>query len=232
MAVGLFDRLDEFEQGLAQEEITGTVTVAAEHPVQLYLLPSVVDSYMRLFPGVRLELLARTVSQTVELVRRNEIEMGLVVQTDFPDGVVFHPWRAFEAYLLTPFGHPLARMAKRDFNALLNPETITRYPLIVGETQELEHHRLRDALISRGLPLNVALAVGSIEAVKRYVSLGLGIAVVSGICLTEEDQGKLEIVEVPREYGGQTTYGVLLRERKHVDVALKGLLPLLGVSVD
>ena len=54
-------------------------------------------------------------------------------------------------------------MAKRDFNSLLKPATIMRYPLIVGETQELEHHRVRDAFVSRGLPLHVALAVGNME---------------------------------------------------------------------
>ena len=232
MSVALFDQMEEFERGLAQEEITGTVTVAAEHPVQLYLLPPVVASYMRMFPGVRLELLARTVSQTVELVRRNEVDMGLVVQRDFPDGVIFHPWRTFEAYLLMPLGHPLVRAAKRDFNSLLSPETLMRYPLIVGETQELEHRRVSEGLISRGLPLNVSLAVGSVEAVKQYVSLGLGIGVVSGLCVTEEDHTKLEIVEVPPEYGGQTTYGVLIRERKHIDPALNGLLSLLDLPLD
>ena len=76
------------------------------------------------------------------------------------------------------------------------------------------------------------VAVGSVEAVKRYVSLGLGIGVVSGLCVTEEDHTKLEIVEIPPEYGGQTTYGVLTRERKYIDPALKGLLSLLDVSLD
>ena len=51
---------------------------------------------------------------------------------------------------------------------------------------------------------------------------------VSGICLTEEDKNKLEIVQVSPENGGQTTYGVLMREGKHIDAALKGLLPLDG----
>ena len=84
MSVALFDQMEEFERGLAQEEITGTVTVAAEHPVQLYLLPPVVASYMRMFPGVRLELLARTVSQTVELVPPERGRHGACGTARFP----------------------------------------------------------------------------------------------------------------------------------------------------
>jgi len=230
MAIGLFDRLDEFEQGLAHAATTGTVTVAANHPVQLHLLPQVVTKYQRLFPDVRLELRTRSLSQTVELVRRNEVDIGIVARQDFPEGLVFYPWRTFEAYLVMPPGHPLARRAKLDFKTLLSRETIARYPLIVGEAQEAEHYRIREALISRGLPLNVALAAGDVEAVKLYVALGLGVAVLSGICLTEEDHAKLEVIQIPAEYEGQTTYGVLTREGKYIDVALKGLLSLFDVT--
>jgi DNA-binding transcriptional LysR family regulator len=231
MAIGLFDRLEEFEQGLTKEEIRGTITVVAEDGEQLYLLPRVVERYRRLFPYVELRLLTRPISQTAELVRQNEVDLGIVPKEDFPEGLEFHPWRTFEAYLVTPLGHPLARSARADFKSLLNRETIMRYPLIVAETQELMHHRLRDALIGLGLPLNVDFVVGSMEALKRYVSLGLGVAVVSGICLTEDDQSKMAIVKLPSEYGGQTTYGVLIRQHKHINAALKGLLSLLEVSV-
>lgn len=228
MSVALFERLDEFQLGLSQGEVKGIVTVAAGDPVQQYLLPSVVDRYRRLFPNVRLRLLARTISQTVELVRQNEVDMGIVPWRDLPEGLAFYPWRTFEAYLVMPRGHPLARTAKTDFKSLVNPQTIMQYPLIVVEIEEPEHHRLRNALVSRELPLNVAVEVGNMETAKRYAAAGLGVAVISGICLTEEDYDRLEVVEVPREYEGQTTYGVLLREGKYIDSALKGLLPLLG----
>ncbi|MSQ14959.1 MAG: LysR family transcriptional regulator [Dehalococcoidia bacterium] len=231
MSVELFDRLGEFERGMAQEGIMGSLTIAAEVPVQLYLLPPVVDKYRRLFPNVTLRLIARPVSQTVELVRQNEVDIGIVASGEFPEGLVFHPWRAFEAYLILPRGHPVAARAKQDFKSLLNPQTIIRYPMIVGEAEEAEHHRLREGLANLGLPLKVAFEVSDFEAVKRYVSLGLGVAVVSGICLTEDDQTRLEIVKIPPDYGGQTTYGVLIRERKYVDAALKGVLTLLEVSI-
>jgi DNA-binding transcriptional LysR family regulator len=231
MSVGLFDRLEEFEQGLGPDsEVTGTVTVAAEDAEQLYLMPPIVDKYNRLFPGVELRLLMRPVSEAVEHVRQNEVDIGIVPKLDFPDGLAFYPWRTFEAYLVMPLGHPLVRSARTNFKSLLNRETLMRYPLILSETQELKHHRLREALAALGLPINVAFVVGSMEALKRYITLGLGVAVVSGICLTEEDQAKLAIVQVPPEYGGQTTYGVLIHQRKHIDAPLKGLLSLLEVS--
>lgn len=228
MAVGLFERLDEFERGLSHDATTGTVTVAAEDPIQFYLLPSVVERYARLFPKVRLRLVSRTAPQTAELVRQNEVDIGILPRPEPREGLVFHPWRTFEAYLILPRGHPLLRHGTPAIKSLLNRETVLRYPLIVGEGQDVE---LREALLRLGLPLNVALEVGNSEVVKRFVSAGLGGALVSGICLTEADRISLEILEIPPAFGGQTTYGVLMRERKYMDAALRGLLPLVGVPV-
>ena len=58
---------------------------------------------------------------------------------------------------------------------------------------------LRTALEQRELPLTVSFEVGTMETVKRYVALGLGVGVVPGICLTEDDLDKVEVVEIPGE---------------------------------
>ncbi|MCI0799509.1 MAG: LysR family transcriptional regulator substrate-binding protein, partial [Chloroflexi bacterium] len=71
---------------------------------------------------------------------------------------------------------------------------------------------------------------GTMETVKQYVARGLGIGVVSGICLTERDHGELQAVEIPKEFQGESTYGVVLRKDKYLTAALRGLLPMVGVG--
>jgi DNA-binding transcriptional LysR family regulator len=105
---------------------------------------------------------------------------------------------------------------------------VTRYPLIVSEVQ-LEDHLLEDAFERLKLPLNVALQVGTIDTLKHYVARGLGIAVISALCVTENDQARFEVVTVPPEFTPDTTYGVVLREDKHQGALLKSLLEFLTV---
>ncbi|MBI4201640.1 MAG: LysR family transcriptional regulator [Chloroflexi bacterium] len=229
-SVSLFKRLGELERGLVQEEVGGTLTVAGEDPVHLYLLPQVIEQYRRSFPRVRLRLLARTAEETVDLVRRNEVDVGIIPRRDLAEGLLFKPWRSFAAYLLLPLGHPLASKARLSFRSLLHPGTIMSYPLIIGEAQEGEHHRLREILGRHGLPLNTAFEAPNAEAVKRFVALGLGIAIVSGICLAGDDRTRLEVVEVPPEFEAQTTYGVLIRGQEYTTAALDGFLSLLEPS--
>jgi DNA-binding transcriptional LysR family regulator len=133
------------------------------------------------------------------------------------------------AFLVLPRGHPLARRARDDFKTLLNDETILRYSLIVSEAQ-IEGHILKDTLGRLNLPINIGLEVGTFETLKHYVARGLGIAVVSGLCLTKADRTHFEIVQVPAEFGGETTYGVILRRDKSLNKPLSTLLRLLDVE--
>jgi DNA-binding transcriptional LysR family regulator len=85
---------------------------------------------------------------------------------------------------------------------------------------------LKDALERLGLTLNVGLEVSTIDTLKHYVALGLGIAAVSGMYLTDDDRTHFEMLEVPADVGADSTYGVILRHDKHRSVLLGALLRL------
>ena len=100
------------------------------------------------------------------------------------------------------------------------------YPLIILEVQR-EDGRLKQAFEQLKLPYNVAIEVSTIDTLKHYVARGLGIAVITGFAFTREDQAHLDVVPVPEDIGGATTYGVVLRRGKHGSVLLKSLLAVL-----
>jgi len=94
----------------------------------------------------------------------------------------------------------------------------------------MEGDLLKDTFGRPNLPLNIGLEVGTFETLKHYVGRGLGIAVVSGLCLTKEDRLNLETVEIPVELGGETTYGVIPHHDKSHNRPLSSLLHLLSVE--
>lgn len=227
--IRLFEQLEEMESDVGVGETGGTITVASEDVVQLNLLPSVVQRLIRDYPRIQLRLISRTPLQTVDAVRNNQADVGIIAQRPLPPGITFHPWQSCDGYVVIPVGHPLVRRGLPKFRDLLDEGIVARYPLVIAESQE-DRLRMEQALRSRGLPLNVAFEVGTLETVKRYVAMGLGIGVVSGICLTEEDATRLVAIQIPTEFGGSTTYGVVMREDKYISRPLAALLPLLGVA--
>ena len=50
---------------------------------------------------------------------------------------------------------------------------------------------------------------------------------ISGFAVTPQDHARLEVVAIPEEFGGATTYGVVLRRDKHRTALLKSLLTIL-----
>jgi DNA-binding transcriptional LysR family regulator len=231
LATRILDELAEFTDEIGNEGSRGTVVLSAEPPLLRYQLPTIVESFRREHHLAHLRLLSRGTSETIELVRRNEVDLGVTHnRRSLPPEVVFHPWRTFKAYVLVPRNHPLARRKVPTMEEILTEETLSRYPQVVAEIDNREQLRVRDRLESLGLPFNVSLEVGNFETVKYYVARGHGLAVVPGMCLSREDEAIFHIIEVPEAFEGETTYGVLLHKDKYISSALRSLLILLEVS--
>ncbi len=229
LAISIFDEIEEFEHVVTRGEEMGEIVLSSHDEVLSHLLLDIVEKFSRAHPLARLRLLARPVEETVRLVKANEADLGVIPDRKLPKELAFYPIATYPAYLLTPKGHPLARRARADFKSLLNEETIMQYPLVVAEVQ-LEGYLLNYTFEQLGLPLNIAIEVGTIDTVKHYVARGLGIAAISGLCVTEADHARLEIVPIPKELGGDSTYGVIMRNDKHRTRLLVDLLRLLSVG--
>jgi len=231
-AIALFDQVDALKTEVATEEVAGTVTLVTGESVLRYLLPDIVALFSTEYPRAHLRALSRHSWNCVDVVRRNDADVGVIPERALPDDMVFHPWRCYNACLILPRGHPLLSRGQPAIRDLLNEETILRYPLVSTEEDDPDDQRVQETLRREGLPYNVRLHVGNLQTVKHYVARGLGIAVVPELCLSGDDRGVIESIVIPDEFHGQTTYGLILRRDKHLTAPLQGLLQQIGVNVE
>ncbi|HSG66102.1 MAG TPA: LysR family transcriptional regulator [Gammaproteobacteria bacterium] len=226
-AVSLFEQIDDFEQALALGEERGQIVLASHDTYLGYLLPPTIRRFKLAHPHAQLKLLGRPIDEILRLLKDNEIDLGIIPARKLPPDLYLYPIGTHEAVMLLPKGHPLARRAQTDFSSIVNAETVRQYPLIVAEVQR-DGGVLEDTFARLGLPLEVAIEVDSLDAMKRYAAHGLGIAFLPAFCVSEADHLQLEIVPVPPELGAQTEYGVVVRRDKHRSPLLKHLLEMLG----
>jgi len=229
LAVSLFSEIDALEQAVGGAQETAEIVLASHDSVLRHLLPERVEAFHRAHPLARLRLVARPVAETVRLVRSNECDVGVITKIEIPAELAFQPIATYPACLVLPKGHALARRARDGFQALLSDAMTGRYPLIILEVQR-EDQRLRQAFESHNVPFTIALEVTTIDTLKHYVARGLGVAVISGFSISPEDRARLEVIAIPDEFGGSTTYGVVLRRDKHRTKLLKDLTAILGAS--
>jgi len=229
LAVSVFSEIDALEQAVGGAQETAEIVLASHDSVLRHLLPERVEAFHRAHPLARLRLIARPIAETVRLVRSNECDVGVISKIEIPAELAFQPIATYPACLVLPKGHALARRARDGFQALLSDAMTGRYPLIVLEVQR-EDQRLRQAFESHKVPFTIALEVTTIDTLKHYVARGLGVAVISGFSISPEDRARLEVIAIPDEFGGSTTYGVVLRRDKHRTKLLKDLTAILGAS--
>ncbi|KIQ96598.1 Chromosome initiation inhibitor [Lysobacter sp. A03] len=182
----------------------GELNVAAGSSTILYLLPPIVAAFRAAHPDVRLNLHNVTGAGGLELLRSDEVDLAVGSMLDVPGDLDYAPVMRFEPMLITPLDHPLATRAKFEL-ADLSP-----YGLILPP-QRLTTYRMVDLVFQRHqVAYTVALEVGGWEVIKQYVAMGLGISIVTAICLTEADGDRLASRSLA-EWFPYRSYGVVVR---------------------
>ncbi len=198
----------------------GSLTIAAGASTIQYLLPTLVQAYRESMPGVHLELANVTGKDGLALLREDRADFAVGSMLDVPHDLAYEPVYHYDPMLIMPLDHPLAD--KEDIRI----EDLSPYGLILPP-QRLTTYRLVDLVFQqRQVPYTVAIEVGGWEVIKHYVAMGLGISIVTGICLTDEDRAHLAVRNM-RRYFPQRSYGVVMRKGKYLSAEARAFIDLI-----
>lgn len=185
----------------------GRLTIAAGTATIQYLLPEWVRRYRELYPAVQLQLANVTGKDGLALLRSDSADFAVGSMLEVPADIVWAPVRHYDPMLIAPLDHPLASKPR------ITLDDLSPYGLILPP-QRLSTHRLVDLVFQqRQVPYQVAIEMGGWDVIKEYVAMGLGISIVTGICITEADRARLAIHNM-RQYFPQRSYGVVMRKGK------------------
>jgi DNA-binding transcriptional LysR family regulator len=199
------DSLQETFRASRQGLETGWLNIAAGESTILYILPGFIKEYAETYPGVELKLHNVTGRDGLKMLRSDVVDFAVGSMIQVPEDIAYHPIFTYEPMLIAPVDHPLSKKKN------LTIKDISRYPLILPP-QHLTTWRVVDYVFQKhGLNYRVALEAGGWEVIKKYVEYGLGISIVTSICLKGEE--KLAAINLSR-YFPKRTYGVVLRKRK------------------
>jgi len=221
LAAPLVEGLDTLEESFAARRdvvLKGRLDIAAGESTILYILPRYVSEFTRNHPGIDLELHNVTGREGLIMLRAGEVDFAFGSMLDVPDDIEYIPLYTFHPVLIAAPDHPLAHGGK------ITLEDIAQYPLILPPRHLTTWQVVDSTFKQRGLKYQVKVEAGGWEVIKRYVELGLGISVVTSICLT----GSERLVAVPvKEYFPQRTYGVVLRKGKFLSPQARRFIELL-----
>lgn len=197
----------------------GELNVAAGESTILYILPEPMRRFAKRHPGIRLRLHNVTGRDGLAMLRADEVDFAVgSMPENVPADITYHPIFSYATVLITPRHHALAK--KREIRL----EDISPYGLILPP-RHLSTWRMVDLVFRQhDVSYNVALEAGGWEVIKKYVALGLGISIVTDICLT----GREPLARIPlSHYFPKRSYGVVLRRGKYLSPQAKRFIDIM-----
>ncbi len=214
------DALDQQFRTLSSGFVGSALNIAAGASTIQYLLPSLVRSFRERNAEVKLELHNVTGKDGLALLRSDQVDFAIGSMLDVPNDLSYEAVYSYDPMLILPLDHPLA--SKHDIRL----EDLSPFGLILPP-QRLTTYRLVDLIFQqRKVPYRVAIEVGGWEVIKQYVAMGLGISIVTGICIGEADRARLAVRNMSA-YFPQRTYGVVVRKGKYLSADARAFIDLI-----
>lgn len=181
------------EIGTLEGEVRGALRVAASTTIAQYVLPRLLAEFAHQHQGVRLELESANTQHVVEAVANGEAPIGLIEGPAHRHELAVERWLEDELVLVVPAGHAWAGKE-------VTLSALDSAKLLVRERGSGTREVLEQALKRAGTPMlatQVAMELGSTEALLACVEAGLGVGFASRFALERQRAlGTLKVVKV------------------------------------
>ncbi len=222
IALPLVEGMDSLRDTFAERSgdlNSGYLNIAAGESTLLYILPKYLKAFADRYPGVKIRLHNVTGVDGMAMLRADEADFAVGSMLNTPDDISYHPVFRFHPTLITPLGHPLSGRTQ------VTLEEIARYDLILPPRYLSTWGIVKSVFQQSSIAHKVTLEAGGWAVIKKYVEQGLGISIVTSICLEEGDQ--LGTIPV-REHFPSRSYGVVIRRGKLLPAQAKQFIEMLA----
>jgi DNA-binding transcriptional LysR family regulator len=219
----LVEGLDTLPQVFAErlgQRLDDHLTIGAGPSTMLYVLPDLVKRFADKFPNTQVSLRHAIGQEGMELLRANEADFVVGTLLEIPADVIYLPIVPYSPVLITPLGHPLTHLERR-----ITLKDIAAYPLIRPPLHFSTWQVVESQFQQHMLPYQVAMEASDWEVILEYVERGLGIAVVTSVCL--KDRQQLEVIALGR-YFPERSYGLILRKGRHLSPAVRRFIEIVN----
>ena len=215
------DRLKETFDAHCGNLTSGELNIAAGESTILYVLPEPVGLFSSQYPAIKLRLSNETGRNGMEMLRTDRADFAVGSMLEVPDDLAYDPIVTYNPVVITPLDHPLAKIGK------LRLRDIGKYGLILPPRHLSTWHIVKMVFAQHNVNFRVTLEAGGWEVIKRYVSLGQGISIVTDVCITSEDRSAMHVIPVDR-YFPKRSYGIVTRKGKFLSAASKRFIDIMN----
>ena len=178
----------------------GSLAVGVTHTQARYALPPVVTAFKKRFPAVKLKLLQGNPHQLARMVLAGEADLAIATEAlDEYSELVAVPCYRWHHCVVVPEGHALAKVKP------LTLEAIAAYPIVTYDSTFAGRTSVDRMFAARNLAPEIVLTALDSDVIKSYVSLGLGVGIISSRAFRKGKDEGLRALDCEHLFPAQTT---------------------------
>ena len=203
----------------------GHLVIASAPAVSTYVLPGLLEKFVAAHPRVEVSVRTGHSEELVELVLREEVQIGLGRQIHHPD-LDLRPFHKEVLILVCAPDHPFAGRKS------VTMAEVTDEKLIMFDRTSSYYEITHAALLTSRVKLKRYMELDSIEAAKKMVERGLGVALLPASAVGREvdgnDLSRVRVRDAPPMYN--TIAAFRRRDAGRPDGVVAAFLSLLAPS--
>jgi DNA-binding transcriptional LysR family regulator len=218
-AISLFEDVREIRSEFKKDllEYQGKIVVAASHAIIDSFLPSYVARFRSTHPRVSFHMEGGFFQTVYEKIDSGEADFGIAFTDTASSTMVCHD--LFET------GQKLIALKGNPFFPGNSPtlKQIAAAPLILFSRTGAIEPFIERRFAEEGLTLDAVITHNNFVALKKYVFMGLGVGLLNGYAVAEEDEKTMDVFELD-QYFPKRKVGLLIRKRKYLSPAVKAFI--------
>ena len=214
------------ETALALERIhslqSGRVRIGANESTSLYLLPRLILAFREQYPKIKIEAFRQSSAKLPQDLRRRNLDFGILSFSPEDSDLEATPLMRDRMVLIVSPKHRLAERDRAHIKELGEESFIAHSP------KSPSRKKVIDAFRRFQTPLNITIEIDTIESIKKFVAMNMGVGFVPMMCVEEEvERGSLAVVPV-EGFSYERTLWVARRRTDAHSHATKAFMEVIG----
>ncbi len=189
----------------------GSLAIATTHTQARYVLPGIIQDFIKLYPDVSLHMHQGTPTQISALASKGTVDFAIATEAlELFDNLIMMPCYRWNRSVIVNHDHPLASASSLTLAALAKFPIVTYVFGFTGRSQ-LDH-----AFGKAGLSPKLVFTASDADVIKTYVKMNLGVGIVASMAYDPEIDKELVAIDASHLFAASVTRigfrrGVFLR---------------------
>lgn len=178
----------------------GDLSIATTHTQARYVLPDIIEDFIKLYPDISLHMHQGTPVQISELASKGTVDFAIATEAlELFDNLIMMPCYRWNRSVIVSHEHPLAS------EKILTLEKLAEYPLVTYVFGFTGRSQLDQAFQKANLSPKIFFTASDADVIKTYVKMNLGVGIVASMAYEAEIDSDLVSIDASHLFEASVT---------------------------